>query len=101
MRVACVVLFATSLSLSPMFPLGLDGEDGHHHAEAASTSQTGFVHAVQEAIRPFLEADAEWRAGYCLDPCYALDVWGWRDSPHGTFVNFNPNVSCDGLVPTS
>ena len=63
MRVACVVLFATSLSLSPMFPLGLDGEDGHHHAEAAGTPQTGIVHAVQEATRSFLAAAAAWRAG--------------------------------------
>jgi hypothetical protein len=187
MRVACVVLFATSLSLSPMFPLGFEGEDGHHHAGAAGTSQTGLAHAVQEATRPFLEAAAARRAGYApflgcvsgqqegamgvhyvngdlvgdgeldpakpealmyemrdgqlsllgveyivpaaawqahkhtqppammgqvftytgspnrygLDPFYALHVWAWRDNPHGTFVDFNPNVSCDGFVPTS
>ena len=82
MRVACVVLFATSVSGSPMFPLGLDEE-------------------VQEATRPFLEVDALRPAGYCLDSCYALPVWGWRDNPHGTFVDFNTNVSCDGFVPTS
>ena len=81
MRVACVVLFATSLSLSPMFPLGLDGEE------------------VQEAARPF-DVDASQRAGHCLDPFYALHVWAWFDNPHGTFVDFNPNVSCDGFVPT-
>ena len=36
-----------------------------------------------------------------LDLFYALHVWAWRDNPHGTFVNFSPNVSCDGFAPAS
>jgi hypothetical protein len=40
-----------------------------------------------------------------LHPFYALlealHIWAWRDNPHGAFVDFNPNVSCDGFVPTS
>ena len=26
---------------------------------------------------------------------YTLHVWAWKDSPTGTFVNWNTNVSCD------
>jgi hypothetical protein len=32
-----------------------------------------------------------------LEPFYALHVWAWRDNPHGTFVDWNPHVSCDGF----
>jgi hypothetical protein len=32
-----------------------------------------------------------------LPPFYALHVWAWRDNPHGTFVDWNPQVSCDGF----
>ena len=32
-----------------------------------------------------------------LDPFYALHVWAWKDNPNGTFVNWNPNVSCDAF----
>ena len=34
-----------------------------------------------------------------LDPFYALHVWAWKDNPNGTFVNWNPNVSCDAFNP--
>jgi hypothetical protein len=30
-----------------------------------------------------------------LPPFYTLHVWAWKDSPTGTFVNWNANVSCD------
>lgn len=33
-----------------------------------------------------------------LDPFYELHVWAWRENPHGTFVDFNPRVSCDGFT---
>jgi hypothetical protein len=36
---------------------------------------------------------------YGLDPFYALHVWAWRDNPHGTFVDWNPQVSCEGFTP--
>ena len=32
-----------------------------------------------------------------LDPFYTLHVWAWKDNPNGTFVNWNPSVSCDGF----
>ena len=33
---------------------------------------------------------------YHLDAFYELHVWAWRDNPNGTFVDWNPRVSCDG-----
>jgi hypothetical protein len=32
---------------------------------------------------------------YGLAPFYELHVWAWRDNPHGSFVDWNPRVSCD------
>ena len=32
-----------------------------------------------------------------LPAFYELHVWAWRDNPNGTFVDWNPRVSCDGL----
>jgi hypothetical protein len=31
-----------------------------------------------------------------LDPFYELHVWAWRDNPHGSFVDWNTSVTCDG-----
>ena len=36
---------------------------------------------------------------YGLPPFYELHVWAWRDNRNGTFVDWNPAVSCDGFVP--
>ena len=33
-----------------------------------------------------------------LPAFYTLHVWAWKDSPSGTFVNWNQNVSCDGFA---
>ena len=33
---------------------------------------------------------------YRADALYELHVWAWRDNPNGTFVDWNPRVSCDG-----
>jgi hypothetical protein len=32
-----------------------------------------------------------------LPPFYTLHVWAWKDSPTGTFVNWNTKVSCDAF----
>jgi hypothetical protein len=32
-----------------------------------------------------------------LDTFYTLHVWAWKDNPNGTFVNWNPEVSCDAF----
>ena len=34
-----------------------------------------------------------------LDTFYTLHVWAWKDNPNGTFVNWNPDVSCDAFNP--
>lgn len=34
---------------------------------------------------------------YRLPALYELHVWAWRDNPNGTFVDWNPRVSCDGM----
>lgn len=33
---------------------------------------------------------------YNLPAFYELHVWAWRENPNGTFVDWNPRVSCDG-----
>ncbi len=32
-----------------------------------------------------------------LPAFYTLHVWAWKDNPNGTFVNWNPDVACDGF----
>jgi hypothetical protein len=34
-----------------------------------------------------------------LPAFYTLHVWAWKENPNGTFVNWNPNVSCDAYNP--
>jgi hypothetical protein len=34
-----------------------------------------------------------------LPPFYTLHVWAWKENPNGTFVNWNPNVSCEAFNP--
>jgi hypothetical protein len=36
---------------------------------------------------------------YRLPAFYELHVWAWRDNPFGTFVDWNPTVSCDDFAP--
>lgn len=33
---------------------------------------------------------------YRLPALYELHVWAWRDNPNGTYVDWNPKVSCEG-----
>jgi hypothetical protein len=33
-----------------------------------------------------------------LPAFYALHVWAWKDNPSGTFVDWNPQVTCDGVT---
>jgi hypothetical protein len=32
---------------------------------------------------------------YRLPALYELHVWAWRENPNGTYVDWNPRVSCD------
>ena len=34
---------------------------------------------------------------YRLPGLYELHVWAWRDNPNGTYVDWNPRVSCEGI----
>ena len=36
---------------------------------------------------------------YGLDPFYELHVWAWKDNAFGTFVDWNPDVSCADFNP--
>ena len=36
-----------------------------------------------------------------LPAFYTLHVWAWKENPSGTFVNWHPNVSCDGFTGQS
>jgi len=36
---------------------------------------------------------------YGLPAFYELHVWAWRDNPKGTFVDWNPRVSCADFEP--
>jgi hypothetical protein len=36
-----------------------------------------------------------------LPAFYTLHVWAWKDNPNGTFVNWHPQVSCDGFAGTN
>lgn len=38
---------------------------------------------------------------YGLPAFCELHVWAWKDNPHGTFVDWNPKVSCEGFTPES
>jgi hypothetical protein len=32
-----------------------------------------------------------------LPDFYELHVWAWKENPNGSFVDWHPNVSCDGV----
>jgi hypothetical protein len=32
-----------------------------------------------------------------LPAFYTLHVWAWKENPNGAFVNWHPNVSCEGF----
>jgi hypothetical protein len=34
---------------------------------------------------------------YRMPGLYELHVWAWRDNPNGTFADWNPRVSCNGV----
>ena len=38
---------------------------------------------------------------YRLPAFYELHVWAWKDNPFGTFVDWNPDVSCAEFNPGS
>jgi hypothetical protein len=63
-----------------------DAWEAAHGANAAAPQLMGQI---------FHLFDAPNRFG--LPAFYTLHVWAWKDSPSGTFVNWNQNVSCDAF----
>jgi hypothetical protein len=55
-------------------------------------------HAAPPSLlgQSFVLVDVPNRFGLA-EPFYELHVWAWKDNPHGTFVDWNPKVSCDGF----
>ena len=56
-------------------------------------------HSEPPAAPPVLEGQVfqynESPNRFRLPAVYELHVWAWRDNPNGTFVDWNPRVSCD------
>jgi hypothetical protein len=48
-------------------------------------------------MRQALRREVYWLAGSRTR--YELHVWAWRDNRFGTFVDWNPDVSCDEYNP--
>jgi hypothetical protein len=61
-------------------------------AEAWDASNDGPPQIMGQLLHLF---EAPNRFG--LPAFYTLHVWAWKDSPTGTFVNWNHNVSCDAF----
>jgi hypothetical protein len=55
--------------------------------------------AKNHSAPPMLENQAFQLVGspnrYGLPAFYELHVWAWRDNPNGSFVDWNPKVTCD------
>ena len=63
-------------------------ETWHQSARAATPELMGqLLHLFESPNR------------FGLPAFYTLHVWAWKDNPNGTFVNWHPNVSCDGFNP--
>ena len=70
----------------------LTGADYLVFADAWDATHTSAPELMGQKFQMF---DAPNRFG--LPRFYTLHVWAWKDSPTGTFVNWNSNVSCDGF----
>jgi hypothetical protein len=50
----------------------------------------------------YLVYAVDWDAKHTAPPAfYTLHVWAWKNNPNGTFVNWNPDVSCDAYNANS
>ncbi len=72
--------------------LRLIGADYLVLAETWDATHTSAPELMGQLFHRF---DAPNRFG--LPAFYTLHVWAWKDSPTGTFVNWNANVSCDAF----
>jgi len=63
-------------------PYGAD-QGGHAHAQAHDVAA-----ARAAGYAPFLGCVSGPQEG-------AMGMWAWKHNPHGTFVDWNPKVSCE------
>jgi len=59
-----------------------------------SEHKMGEVPALMGQAFQFVDMPNRFR----LNPFYELHVWAWRDNPHGSFVDWNTQVTCDGYT---
>jgi hypothetical protein len=75
--------------------LKLTGADFLVLADAWEAKHPGTTPALMGQLLHYFESPNR----FGLPPFYTLHVWAWKDNPSGTFVNWHPNVSCDGFNP--
>jgi len=99
------------------FPLVLDGELDVTHPEIVlyeplpngKLRMTGADYLILAAAWDEKHSDPPQLMGqlfhlfespnrFGLPPFYTLHVWAWKENPYGSFVNWNPSVSCDAFV---
>jgi hypothetical protein len=73
--------------------LRLTGADFLVFAETWHKSHPAVTPALMGQLLHLFEAPNR----FGLPAFYTLHVWAWKDNPNGTFVNWHPNVSCDGF----
>jgi hypothetical protein len=76
----------------PNGKLRLTGADYLVLADAWNAKHSGPPQLMGQLFHLF---DSPNRFG--LPAFYTLHVWAWKDNPNGAFVNWNPNVSCEGF----
>lgn len=64
------------------------------HADPPSFHGVPYDHMADDPATPVDEA-------HMFEPHYDRHVWLYRDNPNGTFVPFNPNVSCEHHQPAA
>jgi len=72
--------------------LRLTGADYLVFADAWDGTHSGTPQLMGQLLHLFESPNR-----FGLPPFYTLHVWAWKDNPNGTFVNWHPNVSCDGF----
>ena len=95
-QVRVVALFALLVTALPA--VRAKAAAAQHEGHLA-TGSPALIDAVRQATEPFRDVhraapvDSPNRFG--LPAHYELHVWAWRENPNGTFVDWNPLVSCE------
>ena len=107
-RIAGADALATRLFALPFFPAkgyvagywAMDGEIGLHSWQLRLPP--GLVYCLPVLADDETLRFAPWRPGddlvtnrYGIPAYYALHVWAWKANPHGVFMDWNPQVSCE------